>query len=240
MDSRVQYAHVDGISRIDLDDGKVNALSPGMQQEILEAFDRAEADDAVVVLRGRPGVFSGGFDLAVLGGDPRASCEMVLGGFDVARRVLGYERPVLVACTGHAIAMGAFLVLSGDYRIAPPTGARIVANEVAIGLTMPHTATEILRQRLTPAAFQRATLLAETFDPEQATRAGFLDEVIAEDRFDARVDELAHGFAQLARDAQVATKRRTRAPLLAVLQDAIDRDRAEFESLLGKSGPAAG
>ena len=238
MEPRIQYSHDDGISRIDLDDGKVNVMSPGMQKEILGAFDRAEDDDAVVVMRGRPGVFSAGFDLAVLRGDPRKSFEMVLGGFAVAHRILGYERPVLIACTGHAIAMGSFIVLSGDYRIAPVGSARIVANEVSIGLTVPHAATEILRQRLTPAAFQRATLLSESFDPEGAVKVGFLDEVVAEDRFDGRVDELAHAFAQLGRDAQRATKRRTREPLLATLQAAIDRDRDEFEDLLSGLGSA--
>jgi enoyl-CoA hydratase len=153
---------------------------------------------------------------------------MVLGGFDLALRVLSYPRPVLIACTGHAVAMGAFLLLSGDYRIATTAPARLTANEVAIGLTMPRAATEILRQRLTPAAFQRATLLAEVFDPQGAVVAGFLDELVEPDRFDERITEAAVALTQLDRDAQRATKLRTRAPLIATLTAAIEDDRNEL------------
>jgi enoyl-CoA hydratase len=153
---------------------------------------------------------------------------MVIGGFELAQRVLAHPRPVVIGCTGHAIAMGAFLLLSGDYRLASTAPARLSANEVAIGLTMPRAATEILRQRLTPAAFQRATLLAETFDPAGAVAAGLLDEVVEPERFDDRVTELATALTGLDRDAQRATKRRTRASLLATLSDAIAEDRAEY------------
>lgn len=227
MTTRVRYHHEGGISWIDMDDGQVNVMSPTMQAELGTAFDRAEADDGVVVVRGRPGVFSAGFDLNLLGAGSEESAAMVIGGFELAHRVLAHPRPVVVACTGHAIAMGVFLLLSGDHRIASTAPARLAANEVAIGLTMPHTATEILRQRLTPAAFQRATLLAETFDPAGAVAAGFVDEVVEPERFDERVAEVAAALTALDRDAQVATKRRTRAPLLATVARAIEEDRSD-------------
>jgi enoyl-CoA hydratase len=159
---------------------------------------------------------------------------MVVGGFELAHRVLAYPRPVLVVCTGHAIAMGAFMVLAGDYRIAVNIPVRLTANEVAIGLTMPRAATELLRQRLTPAAFQRAVLLAEVFDPTGAA-AGLVDEVADSAFLDARVSEITSAMVGLDRNAQRATKQRTRAPLLAVLADAIDADRDEYRQRLGDS-----
>jgi enoyl-CoA hydratase len=228
----VGYESRDGIGWIDLDDGKVNVMSPGMQVEIGAALDQAERDNVVTVIRGRPGVFSAGFDLGILGAGGPASSEMVLGGFELARRVLGHPRPVVIACTGHAIAMGAFLVLSGDYRIGLAGSAKLVANEVAIGLTLPHAATEILRQRLAPAAFQRAALLAETFDPVTAATAGLLDEVAGAERFNERVHDVAVALSQLDAGAHKATKQRLRAPLLAALSEAIAADRAEYEQRL--------
>jgi enoyl-CoA hydratase len=236
---RVRYEPRDGIGWIDLDDGKVNVMSPEMQADIGAALDRAERDDVVTVVRGRPGVFSAGFDLGVLRSGGAAGAEMVLGGFELARRVLGHPRPVVMACTGHAIAMGAFLLLSGDHRVGVAGSAKLAANEVAIGLTLPHAATEILRQRLTPAAFPRAALLSETFDPEAAVTAGFLDEVVDPGAFDDRLHELATALSRLDVTAQRATKRRTRAPLLDLLATAIAADRAEFgEMLAGDSAPA--
>jgi enoyl-CoA hydratase len=235
MVARVRYTHDAGISWIDIDDGKVNAMSPQMQSELTMAFDRAERDDGVVVVRGRPGVLSAGFDLNLLGAASDESVDMVIGGFALARRILSHPRPVLIACTGHAIAMGAFLLLSGDHRIATTAPARLTANEVAIGLTMPRAAITILRQRLTPAAFQRATLLAEVFDPQGAVVAGFLDEVVDVGRFDERITAVAVEFTRLDRDAQRATKRRTRAPLIAALTAAIEDDREELTARLASA-----
>jgi enoyl-CoA hydratase len=73
---------------------------------------------------------------------------------------------------------GEFLLLSGDYRIGVEGPYRVVANEVAIGLTMPRAAIEICRLRLAPAHFQRAVLLAETYTPSDGVAAGFLDRVV--------------------------------------------------------------
>ncbi|MDW3220462.1 MAG: crotonase/enoyl-CoA hydratase family protein [Acidimicrobiales bacterium] len=236
MTERVRYALRDGIGWIDLDDGKANALSPAMQSDIDEALDRALEDDAPVVIRGRDGVFSGGFDMGVLTGGGQASIDMVLGGFRLAARILGHPRPVVVACTGHAMAMGLFLVLAGDHRIGIDRPAKLAANEVAIGLTLPRTATEMLRQRLTPAAFPRAAMLSETFDPPAAVAAGILDEIVPADAFEARVHEVATGLLALDVDAQKATKQRVREPLLEVIEAAIAQDQAEQDLLLAAAG----
>jgi enoyl-CoA hydratase len=232
MGERVRYELRDGVSWIDMDDGKVNVMSPGMQAELASAIDHAESEGAVLVLRGRPGVFSAGFDLKVLQQGTDEAARMVLGGFDLAYRVLSYPRPVVMVCSGHAIAMGAFLLLSGDYRLAVSTPSRLTANEVAIGLTMPRAATELLRQRLVPAAFQRAVMLAEVFDPHGAAVAGLVDEVVDPDDLDGRTDSIVSAMIQLDIDAQRATKQRTRAPVLETLERAIAADRAEYEERL--------
>ncbi len=232
--TKVTYRRDGDIGWIDLDDGKANVMSPDMQRAIHDALDRADADGVVTVVRGRPGMFSAGFDLGILGGDdPRAGIDMVLGGFRLAHRMLAHERPVVMVCTGHAVAMGVFLLLSGDHRIGVDGDAKIVANEVAIGMTMPYTAELMLRQRLTPAAHQRATLLAEPFDPRSAVPAGFLDEAVRADELDGRVSEVAERLARLDVRAQTQTKRRTRAELLDAVSAAIERDRADLERRVG-------
>src|SRR3954454_14120047 len=132
-----------------MDDGKVNALSIDMLDDLNAALDRAEADEAIVVLTGRGDVFCAGFDLGVLTGDGGAAVPMLRAGFELAHRVLSYRRPVIVACSGHAIAMGAFLLLSADYRIGVAGAAhKYTSNEVAIGLTMPRAAIAICRPAL--------------------------------------------------------------------------------------------
>ena len=228
METLVSYQLKDSIATIIMDDGKVNVLSSAMLGELDAALDRALADRAVVLLAGRPGVFSAGFDLPVLNAGGAESVAMVRAGFALAERLLSFPVPVVIACTGHAVAMGVFILLSGDYRVGAAGPYKIAANEVAIGLTMPRAAVEILRQRLAPAHFNRAATLAEPFSPDNAVEAGFLDRVVgAADLYD-----VAHGAAEAAAtldlDAHLATKLRVRQHTLNAVRAAIDADNAEF------------
>ena len=179
MEPIVTYQLEPSIATITMDDGKVNALSGKMLAQLNGALDRAAADRAVVVLTGRPGVFFAGFDLHVLRAGGAEAVAMLRAGFALAERLLAFPMPVVIACPGHAVAMGVFVVLSGDYRIGVAGPYRITANEVAIGLTMPRAAVEICRQRLAPAHFNRAVILAEVYSPDDAVHAGFLDRVVA-------------------------------------------------------------
>jgi enoyl-CoA hydratase len=231
MVTGVRYERSGAVSTITMDDGKVNALSTDMLQELNAALDQAEVDDAIVVLTGRDGVFSAGFDLAVLAGDGGAAIPMLRAGFELAHRVLSSRRPVIVACSGHAIAMGAFLLLSADYRIGVAGAAhKYTANEVAIGLTMPHAAIAICRPALTPAAFRRAMELAAVFTPEAALDAGFVDDLVQPGMLLTRAQEHALQLGELNVEAHAATKRRTRRAALIELRDAIETDAADFRA----------
>jgi enoyl-CoA hydratase len=227
MLSLVGYQLEDSVAMVTMDDGKVDVLSLRMITEINQALDRVIDDGAaVVVLAGRPGVFSAGFDLPVLRGGGPAAASLLRAGFVLAQRILSYPRPVVIACTGHAVAMGAFLLLSGDYRVGVAGPYKITANEVAIGLTMPRAAVEICRQRLTPAHFNRATILAESYQPGSAVEAGFLDHACEPADFWGAVHGVAGEFAKLDPDAHEATKLRARKTALAAVRDAIAADHA--------------
>ena len=224
----ISYRVDDEIATITIDDGKVNVLSLPLLTELNAALDRAEQDQAVVILAGRQGVFSAGFDLPVLRAGGPDALAMLRAGFETAARLLAFPRPVVIACTGHAVAMGVFLLLSGDFRVGATGPFKITANEVAIGVTMPRAAVEICRQRLTPAHFNRAVVIAETFSPADAVAAGFLDRTVEA----SEVHEVARGVAaQLAAldmDAHAATKRRARGRALDAIRAAIDMDMAAY------------
>ncbi|MEM1173552.1 MAG: crotonase/enoyl-CoA hydratase family protein [Pseudomonadota bacterium] len=178
MTDAVHYSFADGIARIRIDDGKRNALSPDVLKGINDALDRAEADKAVVVLTGRDDVFSAGFDLKVMKRGGPAALRMLKTGYAMTGRVLAHPRPVIVACNGHCMAMGVFLMLAADHVIGTRGDYQVAANEVAIGLPMPRTAATMLKHRLLPAAYQRAVTLGESFDTEAALKAGFFDELV--------------------------------------------------------------
>ena len=231
MSTLVTYRLRDSVATITMDDGKVNALSLAMLTELGAALDRASADRAVVVLTGRERVFSAGFDLPVLRAGGTDAAELLHAGFDLAARLLAFPAPVVVACPGHAIAMGVFLLLSGDYRIGAAGPYKLTANEVAIGLTMPLSAVEICRQRLTPACFNRAIVLAEVFKPDDAVAAGFLDRVVPPAELAEAAAAAAADLARLDLDAHAASKLRARRQALTALREAIDRDDAAYQAL---------
>ena len=117
MSDIVSYEVVDGVAVITMDDGKANAVSSALQEGVNNALDRAETDGLAVVLTGRPGFFSAGFDLKTLTASGQPAVDMLNGGIELAIRLLSFPRPVVIASPGHAIAMGVFLSLCGDYRI---------------------------------------------------------------------------------------------------------------------------
>jgi enoyl-CoA hydratase len=220
----VQYSLQDGVATIRIDDGKSNALSPVVLQALSRALDRAEADQAIVILTGRESVFSAGFDLKVMQRGGVDALRMLGAGYALTARVMSYPRPVIAACNGHSLAMGVFLMLSADYVIGTRGDFRIAANEVAIGLTMPRVAAAMLRHRLQPAACQRAITLSEYFDTDAALVAGFFDELADPPELLQRADDLADGFGKLDVFAHKASKRRIRAALVRKIRWSIPLD----------------
>ena len=224
MSESVHYSLEDRVATIRIDDGKRNALSPKVFREIYAAFDRAEADRALVILTGRESVFSAGFDLNVMKRGGTQAIGMLRAGYALTARVMGYPYPVIAACNGHSYAMGVFLMLSADYVVGSRGDFRIAANEVAIGLTMPRVAAAMLEHRLTPAAYQRAVTLSETFDVDSANRAGFFDEIVEVDELLTRARTLADEYKALDREAHTASKRRIRGPLIRRIHRSIPLD----------------
>ncbi|MBY0275376.1 crotonase/enoyl-CoA hydratase family protein [Candidatus Binatia bacterium] len=221
MGDRTKLEIAGGVAWLTLDDGKVNALSTEMLAEIAAALDAAQSAGAVVVLRGRDGMFSAGFDLKTFKKGPAETVEMLRAGADVIVRLLGFPRPVLSLCTGHAYPAGAFLIMSSDVRLCVDGPWRIGMNEVAIGLTLPYFAIELARHRLTPPGFARLTTGA-LFPPDEARHFGYVDRIVApgaaEDAVRAEVERLL----ALDMPSFVATKARVNEQAIRAIRDAVD------------------
>jgi len=230
MNNIVAYQLNESVATVTMDDGKANVMSLRMLSELNRALDRAVADKAVVVLTGRAGMFSAGFDLPVLTAGGPDSHEMLKNGFELAERLLAFPTPVVMASPGHALAMGVFLLLAADYRIGADGPYKIGANEVAIGLTMPNFAIEMCKQKLSTAYFGRAVLTAEIFAPQQAMVAGFLDQVVpAADLLGAAQTKAAQ-LSKLNMVAYTATKLRVREQTFKTIRKAIELDDAAFRA----------
>jgi enoyl-CoA hydratase len=223
---------IDDVAVVKLDDGKANALSLPMQQAFNTALDQAQAAKIPVVITGRSGILSAGFDLKTLEASGQPAVDMLNGGIEIALRLLSFETPVVIACGGHAIAMGVFLLQCGDYRIGVAGNFKYSANEVAIGMTMPWSTIEILRQRLTPAALSRAVLLAETFTPSNGVENGLIDRVVSTEAELLPVAlETAKSFAALNVAAHNASKSRLRDQVVATIREGLAKDYEGWKKL---------
>jgi enoyl-CoA hydratase len=160
-----------------------------------KAFDQAKDEAKAVVLTGRTGVLSAGFDLKVMREGPEAAAAMVSAGADLLLKLYVHPLPLVVAAPGHAIAAGALLLLTGDVRIGLDQPANIGLNETSIGMALPPFGVEIARDRLDPRAFSNAVLGANLYDPKTAVAIGYLDTVVPE--------------AELVDSARIAAKKMT-------------------------------
>ena len=228
MTQLVTYTINEGIATITMDDGQSNVASPDFLDQLNQALDAAEEAGAVVVLTGRAEVFCAGFDLRVLRTGINNAFKMLMGGFWLVHRLMSYPRPVVVACNGHAIALGVFILLTGDYRVGARGDYKLVANEVQNGLTMPHCALALCKNRLNPSHLSRAMLLSEVFSPDAAVEAGFLDLTVPHDQVLPTAIKLAEKYQGLNDQAHQQSKLRQRQRFLRQLKRAIKADRRGF------------
>ena len=230
-DALTSWDLTDGIATLTLDDGKANALSHAMLDEIDAALTKAEAEAKALILVGRPGRFSAGFDLKVMMSGPANAAELVGKGAGVLLRLYELPIPVVAACTGHAVAGGALTLLCTDTRIGIEGDFKIGLNAVASGMTMPLLAQELARDRLDPRRLTEATVQATMYAPADAAAVGYLDRVVAPDALLTTAKETAAALAKLPKKAYGETKRRVRAKMIAEARATLEQDLAELTGI---------
>jgi enoyl-CoA hydratase len=218
---------IDGaVAVVRLDDGKANAIAPDTVTALREAFTRAEAEAGALVLIGREGRYSAGFDLAVMTSGVEPMRDLVSSGAELLLQLYGSPLPTVAACTGHALAMGALLLLASDTRLGADGPFKVGLNEVAIGMGLPGFAVELARERLSPRHFTESTIQARVYDPAGAVEAGFLDRVVPADELEATARQEAARLAELQRGAVAHTKRRARRAAIDLIRSTMAADMA--------------
>ncbi|GAB5379422.1 MAG: crotonase/enoyl-CoA hydratase family protein [Aliiglaciecola sp.] len=225
MTKLVSYQAKEKYAVISIDNGKANAISHEVLDQLNLCLDKAEKEQKVVVLTGKAGIFSAGYDLSVMKQSMEAAMELVEKGSTLSRRLLSFPTPIVAACPGHAVAKGAFLLLSADYRIGVEGEFKIGLNEVAIGMTMHNAGVELARNRLAPVYFNRSVINAEIFNPDGALEAGFIDLVVKPKKFEKIVEKVANAMASLDMRAHRQTKLKAREEFLSLLDKCIELDK---------------
>ena len=218
----------DDVALIRMDDGKANAINFAMIDAINAAFDKAEAKAKAVVLAGREGRFSGGFDLKAFATLDREGVDRLLDqGAELLLRLYGGPLPVVAACTGHAIAMGSFMLLACDTRVGAAGDFKIGANETLTGMNLPIFAVEMARARLNPAHFTRAMVQSNIYDPAGAVDSGFLDVTVELSQVEQQALAIATRLATLPASSYAWNKVAMRKATLDRIRSSIGNHHAQ-------------
>lgn len=206
------------------DDGKANVVGPDTIRVLHEHLDRAAQEARVVLLVGREGRFSAGFDLSVMTSSTEAMRTLVADGAELLCAMYEHPLPIVSACTGHALAMGALLLLASDVRIGAEGSHKLGLTEVAIGMPLPIFVLEFTRERLARTALTRATLGATIYDPAGAVAVGYLDDVVPGDRLMETALGEAHRLAEFRTGAYSRSKRLAHDALCARVRAGLAED----------------
>lgn len=224
----VKYERRGEVALLQLDDGKANALSHELITQLCAAIDRAEREARAVLLSGRPGRFCAGFDLKVMLSGVEPAMKLVRRGAELYLRLFELPLPVVMACSGHAVAGGAVLLLTADSRIGVAGDFKIGLNEIAIGMPLPLFVQELGRYRLDPRRRVAATVQARLYDPAAAVEVGFLDEVVSAEELPDEALRQAEQLAKLPGAAYGLTKQRQREAAARFIRDTLDADLARL------------
>ncbi|MCP4818977.1 MAG: crotonase/enoyl-CoA hydratase family protein, partial [Shimia sp.] len=186
----ISYSLEDGITILGIDDGKRNAVGPAFVAAMNHCLDRADVDKAkAIVLEGRTGTFSAGFDLKEFQKGPEAAFSLVCSGFEMLLRLFEFPRPIVTVCSGHGIGMGAFLLMVSDFRICAAGEFKFSLPESRLGMNLGPFLIALAQSRITPGYMTRVAILSEELDPDMACKAGILDEVVPQEEVRARALE---------------------------------------------------
>lgn len=216
----MNYETNGNIVTLTFDDGKANVVGHAFMDALDAALDRAEHDAAgAVILRGREGMFSAGFDLKEFEKGVADGVAMVQRGFKLLVRLYSFPRPLVAACTGHGVAMGAFLIMTCDYRIGTRGAFKITLPETAIGMDLPPVLMELTASRISKQHLSRVAIMSEVYSPDQSIEAGFLDETVDAGELAERSLAVAQKLAQLPQQQYAKNKLAARSATLTVMRD---------------------
>ncbi len=175
-----------------------NALSDDLLRELIHALESARDDPAVrcvVLASSHEGVFSSGANLGGFAGEvPLVHKHFGSERFPQLFRLLGeLGKPSICAAGGHVLAGALGVALACDLIVARE-GATFGAPEIDVG-AFPFMIMALIYRNVPRKKTNEMILLGERMTAHEALAAGLVNRVVAEDEFDAAVDEWATKLA---------------------------------------------
>ena len=218
----INFSIKDDIAIIELDDGKANVFSQATSEAVIVALEQAEAKAKATVIQATGNKFSAGFDLSVMGGSEQDKNAMVLTGFKTLQKLYAHPQPVVAACNGHAMGMGAFTLLVSDTRIGAEGDYKVGLPETAGGMPFTRFLLSILQAELSTSYMKTAALQSQMCTPKTAVEAGFLDLLVPAEALQTSTLKAAQALTQLPSQQYGYNKRELRQDTLKVMTESLD------------------
>lgn len=225
----LDYTLTDDIAVLTMDDGRANALGHTMIDTLTEALARADKEAKAVVMLGREGRFCAGFDLEVMAGGPDKVVTLVTAGANLLMNMYTHRLPIVIGCTGHALAAGGLLLLAADLRIGAEGNFKIGLPEVAIGMTMPIFGIELARDRIARQHLTAALTQARIYNPQEAAQIGYLDMTAPAEALRETALARAAELGALRQPAFANTKRKEREETVTLIRETLVDDSKTFD-----------
>ncbi len=217
------------IAVLTMDDGRANALGHTMIDALNKALDEAETSGKGGVDRRPRKALLRRLRSRRHGLRTGKRAKAGDGGAELLTRLYEYRLPVVMACTGHALAAGGLLLLSADSRIGTEGDFRIGLPEVAIGMTMPVYGIELALDRLARNRFTEAVTQARIYGPADAVAVGYLDAAVPAQNLMETAKARAAELAGLQQPAFAGTKRKERQLTIRHIRDTLHTDSDTFD-----------
>jgi enoyl-CoA hydratase len=185
-DSQIQTEDRNGVRIISMARGKANALDTDFASALHRTAMEAQEDSSVrgvVLTSASPKIFCGGFDLAVLAkADPDTFGRFIRTIETLFFDLFLFGKPLVAALTGHAVAGGALIAGTADFRFAAEGGGRIGLPEANLGVHVPRYCIEAMRVSVGERALTRWALGGDTIPFAEARDLGAIDAIFPAER----------------------------------------------------------
>jgi enoyl-CoA hydratase len=222
----------EGIVTLRLAHGKASALDVELLDALLRELDQVGDDTGALILTGTGSIFCAGVDLFRLTREGSGYVQKfipLLTRFVTA--LFTFPKPLVVAANGHAIAGGCVILLASDVRLMAEGPGRIGLPELLVGVPFPTAALEVVRFAVPPDKAQSLIFTGRTLPPQDALKAGLIDESVAPGDLLARAREVARQLALIPPPVYCLTKRSLRAAALERIERASEAEHREMLQL---------
>jgi enoyl-CoA hydratase/carnithine racemase len=229
----ILYRVENGVAVLEIDRPEVkNALNQDMYAALTRGLASASQDDDVrsLLVTGQPGSFCAGNELTEFVNNPPTDADSPVLRFMFA--LARFEKPVIAAVTGHAVGIGATLLLHCDL-VYVASSARLSMPFVKLGLVPEFAASLLLTQRAGHLRAAETLLLSQPIAAEEAVAMGLANMVVPDEQVVDVAREAAERFNALPPEGVRETKRLLKESQQRLVEDRILEEARLFGARLG-------